>query len=1031
MPPIKPVEVKCGKLMTGVSAESAGIGNYTIKQDFRRVLERDIRAEGYEWYRPNSTYDKIIQSIPTGSTEPITVISECSLGNGRIALVAGNQTTLWRYMGLEEPDYYDTEDGISPNLIPAATHYIFAYYQLTGLTPGKTYNYSLGSNDISLANHTQVLTGNGTFVAVLNYVTLTGVSNGILITATITTNTSSYFDTEGGLTYFDDGMSGWEVIGTGFSTTGRRWEAVQVGDYLVLNNGADLPMTYNLQESAVKPIYELREQQIACVGTIAAQDGILCCMDITQINDVPFLAIMQPIAAAVNAAQNTTGMVTPNAATLFPGIAASALVGLTLFWGSGQTTYITSIDSNGFINTNTATVPVKDGAGNSPFTTGWTPTYASPAIKSGPVSVENPAAYALFNDPNSIQRIGYRFFPSMPSQPRRFGASIPVSFDVGSQIGTLLFPVRSIPELVSSGVQTSFQITNIGIGSTNLTANVIFTTYGITQMVFIDQPAMTQQPFGITSDFQDQLQSSLALIEAADAAQSFAGVFEDLQDDEGIIIKALTLQGQLVIYKETPVIFLASYTGDLTTPFQFQRIPIQAEAAALHHRNTLIAGGGGYFGSYHLYAGKNAFYKFTLFTGTPTEDPTLQLCQNTFFENASDNENTFSVENPLTREIFFVFPVTDGDLDNAVCLDYAYNSARTTTAEITAAAKARHPVTRDYWFILGQNDGSLKRYGLFDAPFESSLLLTATLGNGTVVANGNFFTTSHVGKTIVFNGGVAVAIAEYVSPTTVTVYANAGVAVTSGQTFMINPGIWHRDGDDYNSVIQSGLDAFGLTHGEKQLNEYVLTLSSKSPNTPVTVGFLGGVNPAEGTILQSGIILSPDFTNLLKPTLLQYYIGINVTVAGMNNPIEIVGHLFNVVPVTSHSFGRRIPTTPKICGKTSPVFAPVLSAKAVLGSQINLSWIPAGWPTGVPVNAPITYTLYRSTNPMFVPSTIYQIASGLTGLTYSDMGLVIDTTYYYFVFAVDSLGNTIQSNQAFATTEFPSSFVLTARLVTP
>jgi hypothetical protein len=150
----------------------------------------------------------------------------------------------------------------------------------------------------------------------------------------------------------------------------------------------------------------------------------------------------------------------------------------------------------------------------------------------------------------------------MPSQPRRFGATVPVSIEYGSSIATLLFPVRSIPELVQAnykgGAETDFIITGIGAGGTNLNANVIATTPDITKMVLLDQLALTQQPFGGTENLQDQLQSSLAIIEAGDSAQSFAGVFEDLNDDDGIIIKALTLQGQLVIYKETPFIFLAS-----------------------------------------------------------------------------------------------------------------------------------------------------------------------------------------------------------------------------------------------------------------------------------------------------------------------------------------------------------------------------------------------------------------------------------------------------------------------------------------
>ena len=795
-----PIEVKPGKLMTGLSADSAGIANYIVKREWRRILDRDVRAEGYEWFRPNTTYDKLLQSIPPNSTDPITLISGVTIGNGRLAIIAGNKTTLWRYWGLEAANYCDDP----------------AY-------PGQT-----------------------------------------------------YWDTEGGSTYTDDGLAGWKVIGSGFSPNGNRWEAVGVGEWLVLNNGVDLPMTYNLQELSVKPIYELREQQVACVGTIAMQDGILCCGDISQISDSAFQAIMAPIPAAVAASCDNNGRVSPNAATLFPNIPAAQLVGLTLFWGTGEVRGIQSIDANGFIIVdNTLTVA------------------------SGSVSVENAAAYARFTDQNNISRYRWRFFPSMPSLPRRFGASFPVNFSAGSRWGTLNYPVRSIPELISTQTQTSFVFNGIALGSGNLTANIVWTYPGITNTVLIDKTPVVSSAGSLTT-----ASDGSTLMEAADAAASFAGIFEDLEDDGGGIIKMLTLQGQLVIYKDTPVIFVASYTGDLTTPFQFQKIPIAAEAAALKYRNCIIAGGGGYYGSYHLYAGTNGFYKFDSFMQTPTEIPVLQSCSDLFFaQAAADPENCFCVENPMTREIYFVFPNAEGLADNAICYDYAYQTARTTSVPLTAAARVQHPVTRDYQFVMGLSDGSLKRYGLIKAPVVSSLTVTASLNGGVATAGASFFTPAHVGQSIVFANGVIAAIDGYVDAKHVIVFS--ATATSPAQPFTIIPAIYHRDGAAYDSVLESGLDAFGFTHGEKMLNEYVLSLSSKSPNTTLTVVFKGAVNPAESQDLQTATIVSPDFQNLVKPTLLQYYIGTRITASGMNNPVEYVGQLLNIQPVASHSFGRR------------------------------------------------------------------------------------------------------------------------------
>ena len=80
--------------------------------------------------------------------------------------------------------------------------------------------------------------------------------------------------------------AGWVQMGTGYATTGRRWEAAPVNGYLVLNNAADLPLTISVGDTEPQPIWELRERGIASVGTIAEYYGFLHCFDITEIVDL-------------------------------------------------------------------------------------------------------------------------------------------------------------------------------------------------------------------------------------------------------------------------------------------------------------------------------------------------------------------------------------------------------------------------------------------------------------------------------------------------------------------------------------------------------------------------------------------------------------------------------------------------------------------------------------------------------------------------------------------------------------------------
>ena len=111
-----------------------------------------------------------------------------------------------------------------------------------------------------------------------------------------------YIDFEG--TFYQ-----WLEIGSGFNSsafsfkdpsvvgqsvpTGPQWEAVNLGDYVVLNNGIDLPVVYKETWLEVEPLYELREVGVASVGTITSYLGFLFCADLTEVNEDFFSTLMQ------------------------------------------------------------------------------------------------------------------------------------------------------------------------------------------------------------------------------------------------------------------------------------------------------------------------------------------------------------------------------------------------------------------------------------------------------------------------------------------------------------------------------------------------------------------------------------------------------------------------------------------------------------------------------------------------------------------------------------------------------------------
>jgi len=97
---------------------------------------------------------------------------------------------------------------------------------------------------------------------------------------------------------------------------------------------------------------------------------------------------------------------------------------------------------------------------------------------------------------------------------------------------------------------------------------------------------------------------------------------------------------------------------------------------------------------------------------------------------------------------------------------------------------------------------------------------------------------------------------------------------------------------------------------------------------------------------------------------------------------------------------------------TPPPVPAGLTATATSSTQVDLTWPPVT----PPANCAVTYNLFRSTTSGFAPSSANQIASGLSGTSFSDTGLAPSTTFYYILEATDAAGALAPSNQAAATT---------------
>lgn len=852
--------------MSAVSSDSAGITNYTVKRDWRRVLDREVRAEGYDFFFPNTSIPLGDQPYPNAPniSEPITMIHECRRPNGELAIICGTPTRLFRYFSLSDGAYY--------------------------LGDGTADEYYLGSD------------------------------------------------------YYDDNPGIWLVIGSGFSPQAQRWEVVDLNGLAFLNNGVDLPVSYDVAEFAVKPLYELRESGVAAVGNIAVSNDLLLCADISEMTNDALVQTLSLIPATGITAYQTgssfpsgvTATLVGNLVTASTGIFNLSMIGYTIQFTSGFSAVIASLVSPTQVNIIPPTPPLAAPTINPgvPFflisgeldyiVTSSAPIFDSSmvgrliiwdsgairiinqfvdsthvvvdsnfAVASGSFSFNNPAAYAAYTDGQDINRIQYRIINSFIGAGRRWAATVPGSIMAGTVSLKFEYPAYSFFELIGQ------QIFVLGAGTDggNLTAILSYLAPDGMSAV-LDTPAVTT----VTD----------ALVQASDATGSNVG-FIDLQDDGSGIVAMLDLLGNLIVYKDT-AIFLGQYTGTTGAPFNFAGNSVYRGDKTLYYRNTLIdvATKGQEF---HVFAGRNSFYRYDLVYQQPMEVDSGEVCKDIFFNNVglpnpTDPVGVFAADNPVTKEIFFCFPNGYGP-DYALRYDYFTGQISSTSAIYTAAAGVKQPqsglqvgVTAD-WFIMGTSVGSLLRYGLTSQEPIQSKTVTITQAGNTMTASTAFFSADMVtGKSIQFPDLSVVNVTGYVSPTQITV---GGPATARASTaFIVAPGIWHRCGAPYDSVLQSGLDNFGNSSGEKDLESWNIALSSKSPNTPLFFELMGCINPNyPPPVLGSKLLTNPKVTSTVGMLFIQNYFQDRITVSGINNPCEIVERIFNIAGVNSKNFVRR------------------------------------------------------------------------------------------------------------------------------
>lgn len=496
----------------------------------------------------------------------------------------------------------------------------------------------------------------------------------------------------------------WDTIGSGYSSSGLRWQVVTIAGTLVLNNTVDLPVYYRVGDAAVTAMKELRMVGISCCGRIAEYNGFLFLGDVTEIKAVQLdkwlngygsYTIASSTAKVISFAVVAPGdfrknfNVTTGAGTITVTLPAAPTLATFpfYFWltkvdagvGTVITTPLIADEQITLVNQNDSALVWWSGTAwvAKYFALGVVPATAPYGVPSSDIVQEIPdeQAWSEFGQPTnwaplfSAVQLAASTTIYLPSAPDTWvaGQTRVAVINGGANEGTL------------GGQSTSPNgILVTAIGAFDPTHDGVPITLETTTDASITYPRVVQ-----VTRFTD--------ISTLVGKQSLGN---------GSRITAMSsLQGQLLTYQQDGFIFVTRFTGVASSPFTIREkykganVPIFGDCVIPVN------------GDYHLYPGKGG--RFYGFDGV-TEPQVHQVCDNArdlFFSGLAVTDSCWAVDNPLTKEIWFCRP------SRTFAFDYEFSTVSQIDQQIDAACLARKPGGNDDWFVIGiQNH--VYQYGL-------------------------------------------------------------------------------------------------------------------------------------------------------------------------------------------------------------------------------------------------------------------------------------------------------------------------------
>lgn len=575
-----PIPVSAGgQLLTqpAFSLESVGDANWSIKINFRRSEDQEIRREGWVKFQPNAG-DPAYQQYIWDGTQEIVRLAELVAGNGTRVLVGASATTIK-----------------------------------------------------------------------------------VFSTATFT----------------------WNVIGTGYSPVGLRWQAEAIGGYLVLNNAVDLPCYYLVGNAAVTPMYELRDVGVASVGRISQLNGFLFCLNLVSIDSNQLNTFMTGYAnyavgptvpenanfAWTGADSTTQYNITTGTSVISVGKAAIQppptwwiiLKKVDAASGSVVTLPPLSDQTIKLVNLNDTALVWSDGA--SYYAKNFPGGVIPPAMPYGRVPID------------IVNTIPYRVTWSTPGTPSDWAPQYRCyqtssSSNITLPFATLALHVGDLVAVVGGGLNGG----TLG-GQSNYPTGVPITAINGNVITLAEptDPSVAYPAFVTVLRFKD--------------IGTVVGYY-DLQGDGSAIIGAEPLQGRLQIYKDGSI-FAGTYIAVSGSPFSFiekytgDNVPIYGDAIASLN------------GQSHVYPGYGG--RFYIWDGItyPTIHEPCDNARDMFFGGLTNEAAVWVIDNPLTKELWFCRPGL------VMAFDYVKNTVGEIDQEIDAAVFCTKPGDTDKWMVLG------------------------------------------------------------------------------------------------------------------------------------------------------------------------------------------------------------------------------------------------------------------------------------------------------------------------------------------